>query len=98
MMTPTPPPDYDAIDQRIDEICKGAALVSPKIAFQVLGIKSAFGFELLAAGILERIHVGRSSRVSVSSIKRVAKYGAASPQAPVKAAKAAAKRRVRHPS
>jgi excisionase family DNA binding protein len=45
-------------------------VVSPRIAWQMLGCGNTRGYELLAAGELETYKDGRSRKITVASIKR----------------------------
>lgn len=50
--------------------------VTPKQAFAALGIGVTKGYELINAGRLKTIKIGRATRVTVPSIKEVAANGA----------------------
>ncbi len=52
--------------------------VSPKSAFAALGIGTTKGYELINAGRLKVIKIGRATRVTVPSIREVASTGAPS--------------------
>jgi hypothetical protein len=46
--------------------------VSPKVAFDALGIGNTKGYELINSGALESFMIGRSRRVVWASVKRFA--------------------------
>lgn len=46
--------------------------VSPKTAFAALDIGTTKGYELINSGQLEVFKIGRATRVTVASIKRLA--------------------------
>jgi hypothetical protein len=45
--------------------------VSPKIAFAAIGVGNTRGYELINDGALEAFKIGRSTRVTWSSVKRL---------------------------
>ena len=47
----------------------GPLVVSPKVAWKMLGCSNTRGYELLAAGELETYKDGRSRKITVASIK-----------------------------
>lgn len=55
--------------------------VTPKAAFAALGIGATKGYELINAGRLKVIKIGRATRVTVPSIKEVAANGAPAEEA-----------------
>ena len=60
------------IDAAIDALFPGAVLVPRNAAFRALGIQKSYGHLLMDAGVLERVKLGNASRITVTSIKRVA--------------------------
>lgn len=53
--------------------------VSPKVAFAAIGVGNTRGYELIGEGSLEAFKIGRSTRVTWSSVKRLVE---ASPRLP----------------
>jgi excisionase family DNA binding protein len=45
--------------------------VAPKIAFAALGVGNTKGYELISSGELEAIKIGRSTRITWASVKRL---------------------------
>jgi hypothetical protein len=45
--------------------------VSPKVAFAAIGVGNTRGYELISEGSLEAFKIGRSTRVTWSSVKRL---------------------------
>lgn len=45
--------------------------VSPKEAFAAIGVGTTKGYELIGSGELEAIKIGRATRITVASIKRL---------------------------
>ena len=64
-----------AVDELLARLFPGAAAVSNARAFAALDIKNSLDFELLNLGVLERIKIGKCSRVTVPSIRKVLLYG-----------------------
>lgn len=46
-----------------------ALLVPPDDGFKVLGVKKTKGWELIKTGQIEAVKIGRSTRITVASIK-----------------------------
>ena len=59
------------VDQLLVHTFPGQVAVSNGQAFKCLNISTSYGHLLLAAGVLRRVHLGRLSRVSVSSIREL---------------------------
>ena len=45
--------------------------ISPKQAFASIGVGTTKGYELIGSGDLEAIKIGRATRITVASIKRL---------------------------
>jgi excisionase family DNA binding protein len=45
--------------------------VSPKEAFAAIGIKNTKGYELINSGALEAVKIGRATRITWASVKRL---------------------------
>lgn len=45
--------------------------VSPKVAFDAIGVGNTKGYELIKDGHLEAIKIGRSTRIVWDSVKRL---------------------------
>jgi excisionase family DNA binding protein len=48
----------------------GPLVVPPKVAWAMIGCSNSFGYELLNAGELDSIRLGRARRITVESIHR----------------------------
>lgn len=45
--------------------------VPPKVAFAAIGVGNTKGYELINSGQLEAVKIGRSTRVTWASVKRL---------------------------
>jgi hypothetical protein len=45
--------------------------VSPRVAFAAIGVGHTKGYELISAGQLEAVKLGRATRITCESIKRL---------------------------
>jgi hypothetical protein len=68
--TPALPTEAE-VDGRIAEVFGSAGAVPNQRAFDFMSIEKSTGYELIARGHLRRIKIGRSSRITVGSIKEV---------------------------
>jgi hypothetical protein len=64
-----------SLDDEVDALFEGAVVVPLDTAWRALGIKKSYGFELINAGVLERVRIGGSSKITVRSIKRLLRHG-----------------------
>jgi hypothetical protein len=53
----------------------GRLVVPPRIAFHAIGVGKTKGFALIKSGVLKTVKIGRSTRVTVESLERVARQG-----------------------
>jgi len=45
--------------------------VSPKVAFDAIGVGNTKGYELINSGALEAVKLGRATRIKWESVKRL---------------------------